>query len=438
MGIISGFSRMNPEEKLMILQQNNLLDSRSAEMIRAMLPEDPSLRELIGKMTENVVASFPLPYSIVANVAINGRTRFIPLVTEESSVVAAASWSAKYWSSRGGFQTRIINDIKIGQIHFRWNGDPQHLCQLFNQARAQLTLSIKHLTANMEKRGGGVTDIELIDLSDRIPEVFQLKVSFRTADSMGANFINSCLEELSKSWIDWVDESTGRAGQLEVIMSILSNYTPDCLVECTIECPVEELTGIKGTPSPESFTERFRLAVRIAQEDPYRAVTHNKGIFNGIDGVILATANDFRAVEACGHAYASHEGNYSSLTFMGEDPGRFRYTLRVPMAVGTVGGLTATHPLAAISLKIMENPSAHELMEIAAAMGLANNFAAIKALITTGLQHGHMKMHLSNILLRLGASTEENELAIKHFENITVSFHEVSEFIYQLRDKHHS
>jgi hydroxymethylglutaryl-CoA reductase len=176
-------------------------------------------------------------------------------------------------------------------------------------------------------------------------------------------------------------------------MSILSNHTPDCRVECTVECNIDELTGIRDVQNCPDFAERFALAVRIAEIDPYRAVTHNKGVYNGIGAVILATANDFRAVEAAGHAYASITGQYKSLTGISLENKIFRYSLEVPMAVGTIGGLTRSHPLAAASLEILGNPCAGELMQIAASAGLANNFAALKALVTTGIQAGHMPLH---------------------------------------------
>ena len=216
-------------------------------------------------------------------------------------------------------------------------------------------------------------------------------------------------------------------------MAILSNYTPDCLVECTVECDINELSQISGNLTSDQFASKFERAVRIASENVQRAVTHNKGIFNGIDAVLLSTGNDFRAVEACGHAYASKDGKYTSLTTAQINGTRFRYTLRIPLSVGTVGGVTSVHPLAKIALQIMGNPSAKELMQIIAAAGLANNFAAIRSLITDGIQKGHMKLHLNNILYQFSASADEKERAEEYFKHNSISFKAVSDYFERLR-----
>jgi hydroxymethylglutaryl-CoA reductase len=223
---------------------------------------------------------------------------------------------------------------------------------------------------------------------------------------------------------------------VEVIMCILSNFTPNCLVRAWVECPVSELEDLArhaGLPGPEAV-DRLCTAVRIAELDPYRATTHNKGIFNGIDAVVLATGNDFRAIEACGHTYASRDGQYRSLSKAWVEDGVFKMELKLPLALGTVGGLTALHPIAKQSLEILGNPSAQELMQIVAAVGLAQNFAAVRSLVTTGIQSGHMKMHLTNILNHLGANDEEATAAQAHFANNTVSFSAVRGFLQQFKD----
>ena len=216
-------------------------------------------------------------------------------------------------------------------------------------------------------------------------------------------------------------------------MSILSNYTPDCRVHAWVECPVTDLGDFEGGLGPEEFARRFYTAVRIAQIDPYRATTHNKGIFNGIDAVVLATANDFRAVEACGHTWAARSGKYKGLSKCSVTDGIFRFELEIPLAVGTVGGLTTLHPLAKRSLEMLGNPDASTLMQVIAATGLMQNFSAIRSLVTTGIQKGHMRMHLHNMLLRLEATETETTQAIKYFEDKTVSFPDLRKFIEQLR-----
>jgi len=390
---IEGFSRLTADEKLSRLAADGLIGREDLELIRSFRHQDPAIFSFFEKMTENVVTGYHLPYSVAPNFLINGRTYHVPMVTEESSVVAAASWSAKFWRSHGGFHTRVIDEIKLGQIHFTWEGTYDQLFAYLPILVDTLSDKIRPLTARMESRGGGLAGIELIDFTDKAENLYQLRASFRTADAMGANFINTCLEAMSEIL---KAELAGRFPEIpepEIIMSILSNYTPDCLVTCSVECPVEALSEIRGVENPHEFARRFALAVRIAQLDPYRAVTHNKGVYNGIDSVVLATANDFRAVEAGGHAFASRAGRYSSLTHMESDESTFRYVLTVPMAVGTVGGLTSAHPLARLSLRILGEPSATGLMQIAAAAGMANNFSAIKALTTKGIQEGHMRLH---------------------------------------------
>jgi hydroxymethylglutaryl-CoA reductase len=245
------------------------------------------------------------------------------------------------------------------------------------------------------------------------------------------------LEEFARLLTDearvW-PEFRGRERELEVIMAILSNYTPECRVKAWVECPVEDLGTFKGGMAARAFARKFVTAIRIAEGDPYRAATHNKGIFNGVDAVILATGNDFRAIEACGHAYAARGGRYGSLSHaeITEDD-RLRFELDLPLAVGTVGGLTALHPLAKRSLELLGHPSATELMEIIAATGLMQNFSAVRSLVTTGIQYGHMRMHLTNILNHFGATETEAEKALAFFADKTVSFRSVREFLGQLR-----
>jgi hydroxymethylglutaryl-CoA reductase len=290
----------------------------------------------------------------------------------------------------------------------------------------------------MEKRGGGILGIELVDFHDVEPDYYQLRVSFETCDSMGANFVNSVLERYAgtlEAFFTDFDALADAERDVEVIMSILSNYTPDCLVRAWVECPIVSFADLARSQGMDADTlaERFALAVRIAQIDPYRATTHNKGIYNGIDAVVLATGNDFRAIEACGHTYAARDGQYRSLSRCTVQDGLFRFELEIPLAMGTVGGLTALHPLAKRSLEILGHPSARELMCITAVVGLAQNFGAVRSLITTGIQQGHMKMHLTNILNHLGASPEEAAAAQHYFQAQTVSFSSVRSFIEEVR-----
>jgi hydroxymethylglutaryl-CoA reductase len=254
---------------------------------------------------------------------------------------------------------------------------------------------------------------------------------------MGANFINSCLEEFGTMLHQRVaanEQFSEKDRSLEIVMCILSNYTPECLVRAEVSCRISELGTFEGGQvSAEEFATNFLRAVNIARIDPYRATTHNKGIMNGIDSVLLATGNDFRAVEACAHTYACRDGVYRSLSECTAEDGIFRFWLTIPIAIGTVGGLTSLHPLAKRSLELLGNPNARKLMEIIACVGLAQNFAALRSLTTSGIQAGHMKMHLTNILAGYKSTDAEVEQAKKHFEEKTVSVSAVREFIEKLR-----
>ena len=280
----------------------------------------------------------------------------------------------------------------------------------------------------MNKRGGGILNIELLNLSDKIENYFQIKAIFDTQDAMGANFINSCLEQFARTFKDNFTEKN----EIEIIMSILSNYVPECIVKAEVSCKVEKLSDT-SIIDPFDFADKFVRAVKIAEVDKYRAVTHNKGIMNGIDSVVIATGNDFRAIESAAHAYASKSGTYKSLTTASVENNLFKFSIEIPLALGTVGGLTKLHPLANLALEILDKPNSKDLMKITAVAGLAQNFAAIKSLITTGIQHGHMKMHLINILNQHRASDIEKEKAIEYFKTNTVSHLEVDLFINKLR-----
>ena len=283
-----------------------------------------------------------------------------------------------------------------------------------------------------KKRGGGVNSIELVDKTADEANYYQLFCRFNTCDAMGANFINSVLEAFGRGLKNKVESATS-AGDLTIIMCILSNYTPECRVKVSVSCPVEELEDASLEMSPELFAYKFEQAIKISKLDVNRAVTHNKGIFNGIDGVVLATGNDFRAIEACGHAYAARDGQYRGLSDISLKDGLFDFSLEIPLAMGTVGGLTNLHPLAKFSLEMLGKPKATELMEITAALGLAQNFAAIRSLVTSGIQKGHMKMHLLNILNHLEACEGERLKAQEYFEDKIISFNGVRDYVHSLR-----
>jgi len=435
---ISGFSKLSKRGKIKWLVETFFKDPESvARELKNYWLADTKDQEVIDGFSENTISNFMLPFGVAPNFVINGETYVVPMVIEESSVVAAASAGAKFWMNRGGFNTKIIDTQKIGQIHFQWNGDRDKLYRLEKEIGDVIRVGVKNITTNMDNRGGGILDVQLKDAYDGEALYYKLMITFETCDSMGANFINSVLEEGAKILQTFITKSTSLTDEekdIDIIMSILSNYTPDCLVRAEVSCPISDLGVFADGCSPEEFAAKFYKAIRIAHIDPYRATTHNKGIFNGIDAVVLATGNDFRAVEACGHTYASRDGQYKSLSDCSIDNGVFRFWMEVPLAIGTVGGLTNIHPIARTSLEMLGHPNARTLMRIMAATGLAQNFAAIKSLVTTGIQQGHMKLHLQNILVHMNADEKEATLAKDFFEDKIVSFNAVRSFLDSLRN----
>jgi hydroxymethylglutaryl-CoA reductase len=436
---IAGFSKLSKRGKLKWIVENFFIDPENVmrELTSYWLLNEEDQKVLDG-FSENTISNFHLPFGVAPNFIINDKTYVIPMVIEESSVVAAASSAAKFWMTRGGFKAKVISTKKVGQVHFTWKGDANKLEASFKELKKIMRANASEITKNMEVRGGGIKDIQLINYSGVEKDYYQLKVNFETCDSMGANFINSVLESFAESLRNFVaiqDNFTDEEKEVTIIMSILSNYTPECLVRAWVECPIEDLGNFLNDIDAATFANKFCTAVRIAHIDQYRATTHNKGIFNGIDAVVLATGNDFRAIEACGHTFAARDGHYRSLSHCKVENGVFKFWLDIPLAIGTVGGLTTLHPIAKRSLELLGNPSAEELMMIIATTGLAQNFAALRSLVTTGIQQGHMKMHLINILNHMEATDKEKEAACQFFENNVVSFNAVREFLNTFRGK---
>ncbi|MGL4585065.1 MAG: hydroxymethylglutaryl-CoA reductase, degradative [Flavobacterium sp.] len=433
---INGFSKLSKRDKINWIAQTYFSNSAdTVELIEQYWNSDEELQKLHDEFIENTITNFYLPLGVAPNFKINEKWYTIPMVIEESSVVAAASKAAKFWSERGGFKTTILGTEKIGQVHFIYKGDKDRLVSFINKINKRFYEDTSAITQNMEKRGGGISAIELRDKTTEVDNYYQLHVTFETKDSMGANFINSCLEIIAKTlktealvYAEFSDEDKS----IDVIMSILSNYVPNCVVRAEVSCPIADLKG-KDIKEPQLFAEKFVQAVRIAEVEPFRAVTHNKGVMNGVDAVVLATGNDFRAVEAGVHAYAARNGKYSSLSHASIENGIFKFWIDLPLALGTVGGLTSLHPMVKVALKMLQSPSATELMQIVAVAGLAQNFAAVKSLTTTGIQQGHMKMHLMNILNQFKATDAERVKVVAHFEKNVVSHSAVVELLESLR-----
>jgi len=434
---IAGFSKLSKSKKIDWIASTYFANAENTKkVLKQYWNDNEKLQQLHDEFIENTISNYYLPLGVAPNFLINNTLYAIPMAIEESSVVAAASKAAKFWLDRGGFKTTVISTTKIGQVHFMFHGDFKKLKSFFETVKPKLIDEAKPLTKNMETRGGGILDIELRDKTTDIDGYYQLHASFETLDAMGANFINSCLEQFSKTFkteaIQYSSFSEEEK-QIEIVMSILSNYVPDCLVRAEVSCKVEDLSENKNI-SGEAFAEKFVRAVNMAEVEPYRAVTHNKGIMNGIDAVVLATGNDFRAVEAGVHAYAARHGKYSSLSHAKIENGIFTFWMEIPLALGTVGGLTGLHPLVKLALELLHKPSAKELMQIVAVAGLAQNFAALRSLTTTGIQQGHMKMHLMNILNQFEATDAEKVILIEHFATNPVSHSAVVKAIENLRN----
>ncbi len=438
--IVNGFSKLTKEQKInWVLEHHLNNDPQVKKIIQQYWNSDAKLQKLHDEFSENTISNFYMPFGLAPNFKINGQILTIPMVIEESSVIAAASKAAKFWLERGGFKTTILGTTKLGHVHFNFEGDKEKLAVFFETIlKEKLHQDSEEITHNMRKRGGGILNIELIDKTTDIPHYYQLKVSFDSVDSMGANFINSCLEQYAKTLereLNLAEHFTSNEkDSLQIIMCILSNYTPDNLVRAEVSCPVEDLA--EKNVSAKEFVSKFTQAIRIAEEEPYRATTHNKGIMNGVDAVVMATGNDFRAVEACAHTHASQNGRYSSLTHCKIEDSIFYFWMDLPIALGTVGGLTSLHPLVKLALQILGNPDAKELMGIVAVAGLAQNFAALRSLVTTGIQKGHMKMHLFNILNQFDATEKEKTFFVEFFKDKTVTHHNVITELKKMRSSH--
>jgi hydroxymethylglutaryl-CoA reductase len=434
---IKGFSKLTKQAKIEWLVEHYAGDPTSSmEMLSGYWHNQPEVQKLHDEFIENTISNYYMPFGVAPNFLINGKLYAIPLAIEESSVVAAAAKAANFWLDRGGFSAKVLSMVKVGHVHFIWEGkNVDALYRIFDENKQRFFENTESITKNMRARGGGVMDLDLKDKTDLETGYFQIEARFETCDSMGANFINSCLESFAQTLKDLAAEHANELGDapLQVVMSILSNFTPECLVRADVRCKISEIEEGSGIDNQE-FADKFCRAIRIASVEPYRAVTHNKGIMNGIDSVIIATGNDFRATEACAHAFAAKDGRYTSLTHAAIEGDEFHFWIELPLSLGTVGGITNLHPMVRFAHELLGYPSAGELMEITAVAGLAQNFSAVRSLITSGIQKGHMKMHLLNILNQLEATDLEKEKVVAHFKDKVVSHSAAVEAFLRVRE----
>ena len=429
---IIGFSKLSKQEKIEWICSNYLDNSKEdIEILDKYLNNDINIQSIHDTFSENTLSNFYFPFSVAPNFLINNKNYSLPMVIEESSVVAAACNSAKFWYDKGGFRAEVISSEKIGQIHFLFSGEFQKIKKFIDDNKSKLIDATSKISSKMINRGGGINSINLIDMSRKYNNYYQLSISFNTVDSMGANFINSCLEIITKKMCEEIKISnylTEKEKDVNIIMSILSNSTPNCIVKANAECKIDEIGEINGLNSKE-FAEKFFHAVEISKIDLGRAVTNNKGIMNGVDSILLSTGNDFRAVEASVHSFACKDGEYKGLTECSIDNNIFSIQLTLPISIGTVGGITDLHPMIKLSHRLLGKPNSSSLMEIIASAGLAQNFAAIKSLITTGIQKGHMKMHLINLLKKNNATENQIKNAKVFFKEKEITNKDVQDFL---------
>jgi len=392
---IPGFYKLNPAERLREIQLRAGLTEEEAAVLSGSMGLDVAQAD---RMSENVVGVFGLPLGIAVNFLINGRDRLVPMAIEEPSVVAAASHAAKLVREGGGFAAEASDSLMIGQIQVLGLVDPDEAGDRLLAAREMLLSVANEQDPMLVELGGGARDLEVRALPDTLAgPMLVVHLIYDCRDAMGANSINTAVEALAPL----VEEITG--GQ--VLLRILSNLADKRLARARAVVPAQALTT-DGVSGPE-VARRIVKSYALAEVDPYRAATHNKGIMNGIDAVLMATGNDWRAVEAGAHAYAARFGHYGSLsTWETDAEGNLVGTLELPLAVGIVGGATKTHPAARVALKVLAVTSARELAEVIVSVGLAQNLAALRALATEGIQRGHMELHARSVAMAAGAAGE--------------------------------
>ncbi len=396
---LPGFYQLNINERIARLADIYDLD---VDEVRAMSSQGALTLEQADKMIENAVGIFSLPIGIGANFLINGQEYLVPMAIEEPSVVAAASFGAKIVRDAGGFTTSSSEPLMIGQIQVVHCKDWQAAETAILEDKATLIEKANtQLIPNLVKRGGGVKDIEVRQLGAPNHEYGQMlivHVLINTCDAMGANLINTTVEGLAPD----IEKLTGG----KVYLRILSNLADRRVARARCEIPPEFFA--KGNYSGEEVIEGIVQAQNFAVLDPYRAVTHNKGVMNGIDAVVMACGNDWRSVESAAHAYAARSGTYRSMTeWYKNDKGHLVGELELPMAVGIVGAAVSLHPMARIALKFLRTRTARELAEVIVCVGLAQNLSAIRALATDGIQKGHMALHARTVAMTAGASMDQ-------------------------------
>ncbi|WEG73665.1 hydroxymethylglutaryl-CoA reductase, degradative [Vagococcus intermedius] len=397
---ISQFYKKTRVERLDLLKESGFLDNDSLALLNAspLLTED-----VANSLIENQLAQFPLPLGVALNFIVDNKDVVVPMVVEEPSVIAAASNGAKFMRKHGGFITKVHKRALIGQIILTDIIDFQEAAQIIERHRDDIFEQTRLAHPSIVKRGGGLEeiDIRVIKNERNEDEFLTIHLIVNVKDAMGANIVNTILETVSQAIQKWLDA--------ECLMSILSNFNDHSLV--TSRCRVATQDLASSSMSGLEVAKKIVAATRYAQLDPYRAATHNKGIMNGIDSVLIATGNDSRAVEAGAHAYAARDGQYRSMSRWSlDEEGFLNGELTLPMPVGSVGGAISVLPLAKTSQQLMKAESALDIAKIVTSVGLAQNFSALKALVSEGIQRGHMSLHAKSLAIHVGAVNEEIDL----------------------------
>ena len=391
----NGFSKKSYHERLELLRAQALL---SPEKQRSLEQDEQVSLAVADQLSENVVGTFSLPYSIIPELLVNGQNYTVPYVTEEPSVVAAASYASKIIKRAGGFTAQVHERQMIGQVALYQVDDPELAQEKIASKKAELLELANQAYPSIVKRGGGARDLHVEQIKGET-DFLVVYLHVDTQEAMGANMLNTMLEAL-KPVLEELSQG-------QSLMGILSNYATDSLVTASCRIAFRYLSRQKD--HGREIAEKIVLASQFAQADPYRAATHNKGIFNGIDAILIATGNDWRAIEAGAHAFASRDGRYQGLSrwSLDMDTEELVGEMTLPMPVATKGGSIGLNPRVALSHELLGNPSAKELAQIIVSIGLAQNFAALKALVSTGIQQGHMKLQAKSLALLAGASESE-------------------------------
>lgn len=399
---LNKFYKKSLPEKLEALKNAKAISPEDFEQLKAETLKLPV--EVASEMIENYILNYELPFGVAMNYVINGKELLIPMVTEEPSVIAAASNSGKMIAQSGGFQTEMEERLLIAQVALKNVPDTDKSKKAVLAKEAELIELAHAAHPSILKYGGGARRVEVrvipADEAFDTPEFFVVHLLVDTGEAMGANIVNTMAEALAP----YLEELTGG----ESLMKILSNYSTSSLVTAT--CSIEPKYLATATMDGETVRDRIIEGTQFALVDPYRAVTHNKGIMNGIDSVLVATGNDWRAVEAGVHAYASESGQYRALSrWTKEADGNLRGELTIPLSVGSVGGTLSIHPSAQFAYRLLEEPNARELSSILACVGLGQNLAAVRALVTDGIQKGHMSLQARALAIRVGAEGDQIE-----------------------------